>query len=223
MKSYGVNSVFNGNQISISPQQYISTDYTVEPDWSAASYWYSLVTLSEGSEILIRDLRLPAIQGDSALVNMMSQLGVKTTFIDKGAILSKTSNVYFFEYDFTDCPDLAQTIAVICAAKGIHATFTGLESLRIKETDRIKALQNELAKIGSKLDEKSDHWTIIPSQKLPLERVHFETYEDHRMAMAIAPLALSMDISIEDEEVVNKSYPSFWTDLEKVGFIPFRK
>jgi 3-phosphoshikimate 1-carboxyvinyltransferase len=223
MKSYGVNSVFNGNDISIAPQQYIPTNYTVEPDWSAVSYWYSFVALSKSSEILIKDLRLPAIQGDSVLVDIMTQLGVKTTFNNKGALLSKIPSVKSFVYDFTDCPDLAQTIAVICSAKGIQATFTGLESLRIKETDRISALQNELTKIGSKLEEKSDHWTITPSHKLPIKRVDFETYEDHRMAMAFAPLALLMDVTIEDENVVKKSYPSFWTDLEMVGFTLVRK
>lgn len=217
MNSYGVSSLFEGSTVKIRPQQYNVTKYGVEPDWSAASYWYSLVALSNHSSIQIKDLKLPALQGDSILTKMMVSLGVETEFNESGAILKKISHQDQFSFDFTDCPDLAQTIAVICAAKNIKATFTGLESLRIKETDRIFALQTELSKIGAELNEDGNSWELIPSTSLLTEQVTFHTYEDHRMAMAFAPLCMLMDVVIEDPAVVNKSYPSYWKDYEKVG------
>ncbi|HEX6892438.1 MAG TPA: 3-phosphoshikimate 1-carboxyvinyltransferase, partial [Chryseolinea sp.] len=120
-------------------------------------------------------------------------------------------------WDFTHCPDLAQTVAVICAAKGINAKFTGLESLRIKETDRIAALQNELRKIGADLIEHdSTRWSVSPTSKLPAA-ASFQTYKDHRMAMAFAPLSTLMDVQIENRDVVKKSYPNFWNDIESFG------
>jgi 3-phosphoshikimate 1-carboxyvinyltransferase len=126
-------------------------------------------------------------------------------------------------WDFTHCPDLAQTVAVVCAAKGVTGHFTGLESLRIKETDRIAALQHELRKIGGDLIEINPHqWTLRPSHSLPASAI-FETYKDHRMAMAFAPLATLMDVTIADPSVVRKSYPNYWNDIETVGFSLQRK
>ena len=112
---------------------------------------------------------------------------------------------------------ISQTVAVVCAAKGVEGNFTGLESLRIKETDRIAALQNELRKIGADLREEKDHWKLIPSKKFP-EKAFFNTYKDHRMAMAFAPLATIMDVEIENPSVVRKSYPRFWDDMRSLGF-----
>ncbi len=217
MKSYGVSSSFEGNIVKVKAQQYSIANYNVEPDWSAASYWYSLVALSSNSSVEIKDLKLPALQGDSILTEMMTNLGVVTEFNNSGATLKKVPHQETFSFDFTDCPDLAQTIAVICAAKNIKATFTGLESLRIKETDRILALQNELIKIGAMLTEDGSKWILSSTNELPSRAVTFNTYEDHRMAMAFAPLCMLMDVKIEDPEVVNKSYPSYWSDFEQVG------
>jgi 3-phosphoshikimate 1-carboxyvinyltransferase len=132
--------------------------------------------------------------------------------------LSKTPVAKEFHWDFTHCPDLAQTVAVVCAARGIKGNFTGLESLRIKETDRIAALQNELRKIGADLkEEDAAHWTLIPSSALP-SSASFQTYKDHRMAMAFAPLATLMNVQIEDPNVTRKSYPTFWEDVKSFGF-----
>ncbi|MTI41468.1 3-phosphoshikimate 1-carboxyvinyltransferase [Fulvivirga lutimaris] len=217
MKSYGVNANFEGSTVKVSPQKYTVANYSVEPDWSAASYWYSMVALSSNSSVEIKGIKLPALQGDSILTKMMTSLGVETVFNQSGATLKKINHQNEFSFDFTDCPDLAQTVAVICAAKGIKGNFTGLESLRIKETDRILALQTELNKIGAVLGESENTWTLTPSSVLPAKQVTFDTYEDHRMAMAFAPLCMLMDIAIEDPEVVNKSYPSYWEDFEKVG------
>ncbi len=216
MTSFGVNVTFINQTIDIRPQTYKGREYIIEPDWSAASYWYSFVALSSSSSVTIEGLRLPSIQGDCILVELMKSLGVDTTFNDKGAVLSKTTFVKEFSFDFTASPDLAQTVAVICAVKGIQIKMTGLESLRIKETDRISALQHELKKIGAELIQGDGCWTVEPTNNIPSE-VHINTYDDHRMAMAFAPLSMHMDVRIEDPEVVNKSYPEFWEDLALVG------
>ena len=147
----------------------------------------------------------------------MEKLGVKAEMKNGILELSKTSSAKEITWDFTHCPDLGQTVAVVCAAKGITGHFTGLESLRIKETDRIAALQNELRKIGADLIENdTEHWTLKPSERLP-ETASFATYKDHRMAMAFAPLATLFPVAIEKPEVVKKSYPNYWNDLKAVG------
>lgn len=219
MKAFGVDADWKENIITIPKQSYQPTEYTVEPDWSAASYWYSFTALSEDAEIILKDLKDDSIQGDRQIADYMSRLGVSTVFTDQGAILSKKAHETSVSFDFTDCPDMAQTIAVICAAKGITCKMTGLESLRIKETDRIAALQTELSKFEAQLDEKDDHWLLVPARDTAeLKSPEFDTYHDHRMAMAFAPLSTIADIRIKDPEVVNKSYPGFWKDMSKVGF-----
>ena len=154
-------------------------------------------------------------------MEIMHDLGVNSIFTPKGLSLTKKNHKANFSYDFSACPDLAQTIAVVCAAKGIKAEFTGLESLKIKETDRILALQNELKKIGTSLiEENGRKWTLTPIGHLEEKRgaIDIETYDDHRMAMAFAPLATLMDIKIHNPSVTDKSYPSFWNDMEKARF-----
>lgn len=218
MKAFGVEAEWEDRVIHIPHQTYKAAEYTVEPDWSAASYWYGFTALSENAEIILKDLKDNSIQGDRKIADYMSQLGVHTEFTDTGARLTKKEHAKETSFDFTDCPDMAQTVAVICAAKGIHCKMTGLESLRIKETDRIAALQAELSKFGGFLEEKNDHWLLIPAGTSRLNSPEFETYHDHRMAMAFAPLSTISDITIKDPEVVNKSYPGFWKDMDKAGF-----
>lgn len=216
MRSFGVDTTFDGTTVQIPAGNYRSTNYTIEPDWSAASYWFSFIALSETSEVLLKNLKPNAIQGDSRIVEIMSKLGVTTTFNNEGALLTKSRAEDTFQYDFTDCPDLAQTIAVICAVKGIRGEYTGLESLKIKETDRVNALQAELAKFGAQLIENDNTWILQPSSSIS-DSVTIATYEDHRMAMAFAPLAMVTSVEIQDLEVVNKSYPKFWEDLSLAG------
>jgi len=172
------------------------------------------VALSENGSILLTGLTENSLQGDQVIVSIMSSLGVHTTYTHEGALLTKTAHESTFSFDFTHSPDLAQTVAVVCAAKGIHAVFTGLESLKIKETDRVAALQTELAKIGASIIEHTDSWELNPSNNLP-EKASIHTYEDHRMAMAFAPLCMLMDVDFDDASVVNKSYPGFWEDVGK--------
>lgn len=216
MSHFGVKSHFDGERITVPCQKYTPASYTVEPDWSAASYWFGLIALSNRSKVRIKGLKPESIQGDRRIVEIMKPLGVSTSFDEDGAVLAKSDAADKFDYNFTDCPDLAQTVAVVCAAKGIEAEFTGLESLKIKETDRVGALQAELKKIGAQLIEEESRWVLKPAKKLP-ERLFFNTYEDHRMAMAFAPLAMKSEVGIEDGEVVNKSYPRFWDDLRLAG------
>jgi len=219
MQRFGVDPIWeNERAIRIETSTYQSGNYTIESDWSGASYWYSFMALAEQGEIVLKGLRKDSFQGDQAVVEIMENLGVRTQFGAEGVRLSKQGAMRSFSYDFSDCPDLAQTVAVTCAAAGVPCTMTGLESLRIKETDRIAALQTELVKIGAKLNEEDSRWQLVPSPELIRpEKLTIDTYDDHRMAMAFAPLVMKLELVIENPEVVNKSYPRFWEDLQKAG------
>ncbi|MEO7988713.1 MAG: 3-phosphoshikimate 1-carboxyvinyltransferase [Chryseolinea sp.] len=218
MKHFGVSSTFVGSTVTVPSQKYSPNTFTVESDWSAASYWFAFAALAEQATIQLPRLSLQSLQGDSAIVKIMESLGVKAEMKNDLLVLTKQQYQSSIEWDFTHCPDLAQTVAVVCAAKGIEGHFTGLESLRIKETDRIAALQNELRKINADLIEiDTAHWTLKPTKSLP-SSAEFKTYKDHRMAMAFAPLATLMDAEIENQEVVRKSYPNYWNDMKSFGF-----
>jgi 3-phosphoshikimate 1-carboxyvinyltransferase len=220
MQRFGIQYLWEGNVITIAPQNYGKGSYTIESDWSGASYWYSLVALAEDAEVKLLGLRKDSLQGDIAIVEIMDKLGVTSTFDEEGVLLQKKEAVEELAYDFSDCPDLAQTVAVTCAAKGIPCTMTGLESLYIKETDRVAALREELSKIGASLLEDKETWELKPGiNPKKINQVQFHTYEDHRMAMAFAPLAALMDVVIEDPDVVVKSYPGFWKDLGQAGVV----
>ena len=222
MKHFNAESTLLENKVIIPHREYKPSAFTVESDWSAASYWFAFAALAKEAAISLPRLTLNSLQGDSKIVQIMESLGVKA-HLEHGLLhLSKIATQKEFSWDFTHCPDLAQTVAVICAAKGVNAKFTGLESLRIKETDRIEALQKELKKIGADLVENdSAHWTLVPSSKLPAS-ASFQTYKDHRMAMAFAPLSTLMDVQIQDRYVVKKSYPNYWNDIESFGFPTLR-
>ena len=221
----GIRHEWDNQAITIAPQDFSDSVIHVEPDWSAASYWYAIAALSDEAEIFLPGLNAYSLQGDSRITEIMANFGITSQFKDGGVHLQKEAKKLERKiFDFKDCPDLAQTVIVCCAALGHDATFTGLETLRIKETDRIKALQSELEKIGVKLIEKNS------TCKLDCSGLHFpdhltiRTYDDHRMAMAFAPLALKIrKLEIEDADVVEKSYPDFWIDLEKAGFIMDRR
>jgi len=218
MNHFGVNVKLMPASVEIAHQTYKPAPFTVESDWSAASYWFAFTALAEKAEIILPKLLSDSLQGDSAIVKIMEGLGVKSEFKNGLLTLTKIPSKNELHWDFTHCPDLAQTVAVVCAAKNIKGYFIGLESLRIKETDRIQALQNELEKIGAGLIEQdSEHWTLVPTPSLPAS-ASFLTYKDHRMAMAFAPLATLMDVEIERPEVVRKSYPNFWNDMKTLGF-----
>lgn len=218
MKQFGVEASWEDQTITVLPQQYQPTAYAVESDWSGASYWFSLLACADEGELLLKGLKSESLQGDAKIVDIMDGLGVHSEFNNEGVLLTKKEVTGLSRFDFTHCPDLAQTVAVTCAILGEKSTFTGLESLRIKETDRILALQNELAKFKAQLIEgENGEFHLIPSSGIP-EEVFIHTYDDHRMAMAFMPLATKTKVTFEDGEVVNKSYPSFWKHTALAGF-----
>ena len=221
MEDFGIHSEWIGRIISISHQLYKPTSYTVESDWSAASYWYSFASLSPGSKFHLLGLQKASMQGDAQVAAIFESLGVKTEYKPDGVDISGTENTAkTFCYNFINQPDLAQTVVVCCCLRNISFSFSGLQTLKIKETDRIAALINELAKLGYLLEEPAEgllQWTgkrIDPDYGQAIR-----TYDDHRMAMAFAPASFIRPILIEHPEVVSKSYPKFWDDLQKVGFI----
>ncbi|MCW3125549.1 MAG: 3-phosphoshikimate 1-carboxyvinyltransferase [Bacteroidetes bacterium] len=214
----GISYIEGSESIRIAHQRFAPVTLISSMDWSAASYWYAMAALADISDIHLRGLTLGAAQGDKRMADWAANLGVETMTSGPGILLSRsqvTENCCTF--DFTNQPDLAQTIIVICAARNIKAKFTGMASLRIKETDRIAALQNELEKFGVRLVE-SEPETFTFEGTFVMSHQTIKTYNDHRMAMAFAPLALLGPITIEDSEVVAKSYPGFWNEMKKVGF-----
>jgi 3-phosphoshikimate 1-carboxyvinyltransferase len=221
LEEAGITHTWTGNLIDIPAQQFKDSTLIVEPDWSAASYWYAIVALLKDATISLPHLKENSLQGDSRIAQIMQSLGAKTSWTIEGLSLSSSEEQQDEEQilDLQDCPDLAQTIIVCAAAKGLNLKFTGLETLKIKETNRIKALQNELAKIGVKLLEDNLVYTLDCSGLDFPEKVSFQTYDDHRMAMAFAPLSILIkEVEIEDYMVVEKSYPDYWKDLAKAGF-----
>ena len=215
------------NVIIVEPGRYAVKSFNVESDWSAASYWYEMVALSsEGdARVLLPGLYEDSLQGDSKGREVFSLLGVKTEYTKDGVLLSKkTREVDTLEYDFVKMPDLAQTFVVTCCMMGVPFHFTGLESLKIKETDRIVALKNEMAKLGFDLEDRNDSELLWDGRRRALtaeeyDRVAIDTYEDHRMAMAFAPVALvNGSIRINNPHVVSKSYPRYWDNLLTAGF-----
>lgn len=230
MAHFGVAHNWEGQTIVIAPQAYVGKPLTVEADWSAASYYYSLAAIAPEADLHIGGLFEHSVQGDAVLQDVYTNFGVTTTFTTSGARLVKAATAKapaMLEYDFLECPDIAQTVAVTCAALGTKGLFTGLETLKIKETDRVKAVKKELKKVQA-------HLSILPARFSPKQGKNyvmldgqaiigdetpvFATYHDHRMAMAFAPLGLLGKIGIEDPMVVTKSYPEFYEDFKKLGF-----
>lgn len=217
MAQFGVEAEWREeNTILIKPQEYKPIEYTVESDWSASSYWYEIATFlpKNATKFSLPHLYEQSLQGDSQVCKIFEPLGITTTFTPNGVVLEKTSApVSHYEYDFSNQPDLAQTVVAACCAIGTTFRFTGLKTLKIKETDRIAALVNECRKLGYVLKETGQgelSWNgeRVASDEIPIIR----TYKDHRMAMAFAPIALQRQgsLQIDDPEVVSKSYPEFW-------------
>jgi len=227
MAYFGISYQWEGQLISVPNQSYKARPYQAEADWSAASYYYAKAAFADDLHLQLDGVWKESVQGDAILSEMMEHFGVKSSFNETGVLLTKTDRPLSssFEWDFIRCPDIAQTLAVVCAGMGIPGSFTGLETLRIKETDRIAALQNELGKLGASFnlqEEKSkaaDKEYFLVDGKASIGTPVFETYEDHRMAMAFAPLAMMGSIEVEEPMVVVKSYPHFWEDLESLGFV----
>jgi 3-phosphoshikimate 1-carboxyvinyltransferase len=231
MRYFGAEVTWDDNIIKISHKPYRASDIVIEADWSAASYYYVMAALSKASDLQLTGLQAESMQGDSKIADICKSFGVQTTLQDGGIRITKdqeSKNPVFFERDFTDTPDLAQGVAVMCAGAQIQALFSGLETLHIKETDRVKALSTELSKTGVLFHPmhvrfspmKGVTYYMLEPAALNLDNVvqEFETYGDHRMAMALACLGMQRPVVIKNPEVVTKSYPAFWSDLEKIGF-----
>ena len=222
MQQFGVKSIWKGSEIRIEEQSYIPRQFTVEADWSGASYWYQLMALADEGEVELKNLQLMSLQGDCAIAPWFKQFGVESQLAEDGIIIKKTKDIQpkHLQLNFIENPDVAQTMAVLCVLKKVPFHFTGLETLKIKETDRIAALQNELAKLGAQIVEPQHgelQWDgTFPFEKAPLPCI--STYHDHRMALAFAPAALQYNIEIDDPMVITKSYPNYYKDLKEVGF-----
>ena len=241
LNHFGINYTFEGNEIKILHQNFAANDLLIEPDWSAAAYWYEMAAFAEEADILLKDFNLStltlksglrertglkenglteshkSLQGDSILPELYQVFGVNTEILDQGIRLTKKGKpVSQFDFDFTNHPDLAQSVIVTCAGLGIKGTFTGLETLRIKETNRLEALKSELDKLGVECRVISSSGFQVSGYATHHSPI-INTYKDHRMAMAFAPLVMILaSIQIENPQVVSKSYPGFWNDLIKV-------
>lgn len=222
MKQFGIEVIENGNSILVGPSAYKKDglNYYVESDWSSASYWYSIAALAKDAEITLTHFNKASLQSDSAITAIYEKLGVRTEWSATGVKLTKVPiQIKELEYDCIDCPDIAQTIAATCVGLGIKATLTGLQTLKVKETDRIIAMKNELEKFGAKVEGTSNSISVNPASNIQTPNIAIETYHDHRMAMSIAPLTLvAGSFEITDPDVVNKSYAAYWDDLQEAGF-----
>lgn len=221
MDEYGVKSEWEGNTIQVYPNEYKPVHFKVESDWSAASYWYSIVALCDEASVELKGLRKDSVQGDSKVAELFIDLGVLSQFTEDGVILTKngekTKKIF---HNFVNEPDLAQTFAVTCCLLDVPFLFTGLQSLKIKETDRIEALKTELRKLGYVVNDRDNSMLEWEGERCePEKEPVISTYEDHRMAMAFAPASVGLGhICIDEPMVVTKSYPDFWDDLTKAGF-----
>ena len=222
LNEIGIETTFENNKITVCHAKLVeATRLTVESDWSSASYWYSIVALSEiGTQITLSSYKKNSLQGDASLSEIYKDFGVETLFnVNNTITISKTKNcqLSIVNYQLNNCPDIAQTIAVTCFGLGIGCDLFGLHTLKIKETDRLEALKTELTKLGAAISVTNESLHLKPSTLIN-ENTAIKTYQDHRMAMAFAPLALRTPIIIDEAEVVSKSYPDFWSDLKSVGF-----
>jgi len=221
LENLGFKTFFNHNKIKISPADKITLkQWTVESDWSSASYFYSVVAIANTSEITLKSYYSESLQGDSDLVQIYKKIGVTTVFNNGSIILSKTPNFALpevLDLDLRNTPDLAQTIAVSCFGLGVDCNLIGLHTLKIKETDRLEALKIELEKLGAMISITNDSLELRFSGVIN-QNISIDTYNDHRMAMAFAPLGIKVPIVINNSEVVSKSYPGFWEDFKSIDF-----
>lgn len=220
LNSFGIATTFNENTIQVQHHLKISRqEITIESDWSSASYLYSIVALSKrDTRISLKSFFTDSLQGDSVLAEIYKQFGVETVYENKAITLIKTnSKLSKINLNLIKTPDIAQTVAVCCFGLGIACTLSGLHTLKIKETDRLVALKIEIEKLGGQVQLTDDSLHLMASKSIK-EDIKIKTYNDHRMAMAFAPIALKAPVIIEDPSVVSKSYPTFWKDLKSIGF-----
>ncbi|WP_235297265.1 3-phosphoshikimate 1-carboxyvinyltransferase [Portibacter marinus] len=228
MEYFGVHHQWEDQTIKVDPQKYQARDITIEADWSAASYYYIMAAFSEHTDLKLKGLSNKSLQGDRSIADIMEVFGLKSSFNENSVhITTGGDEKQMLDYDFINDPDIAQSVAVACAGVGKPGIFTGLKTLRIKETDRIAALQNELGKVGvyftllpERFAKKSgkEYYMLEGKAVQPKDTPDFDTYKDHRMAMAFAPLGMLFPVIVNEPDVVSKSYPGYWEDLKSLGF-----
>ncbi len=223
LRDFGIDVEYENDEIVVPSQEFKEDHFEINPDWSAASYAYELLALSEAGSLFIPKLKRKSLQGDNILPDIFSDLGVESHFTPDGLKISKTIKVVdFLEYDFVNCPDLAQTVLATCVGLGIEGRFKGLQNLKIKETNRIEKMDLEFSPFGFGLKEIGNEWLLKKtSAKVDFTKINhiFKTYGDHRIAMSLAPLVLKTGrLQIENPDVVVKSFPKFWKELENLGF-----
>ncbi|MCP9611587.1 3-phosphoshikimate 1-carboxyvinyltransferase [Coprobacter tertius] len=226
MKVYGVDAVWNDHMIRVRPGEYRPVRFTVESDWSAASYWCEIASLIPDAEVILTGLQKDSVQGDSRIASFFKELGISTQYVSDGVKLFHNGKLAKgLNFDLSDQPDLAQTLVVTCVLKGVHFRFSGLQSLKIKETDRIEALKVELHKLGFVIKDINGSVLVWNGERCePHYSLGIDTYDDHRMAMAFAPASILVNpLMINHPQVVSKSYPGYWNDLKKSGFTIIEK
>lgn len=222
MERFGVAVELDTHSVKVNPSRYRIKDMAIEPDWSSASYWYEAAALADEADILLRGFSEGSVQGDSRVQKIFEELGVQTTAEENGIRLTKSGKTTArFTYDFSDVPDLVPAVLTTCAALHIPADISGVDHLKHKESDRMQALGNELSKIGAQITEEKGTYHLRMKKKASGSKdLVFATYDDHRMAMSFAPLVLKYgQIVIENKDVVEKSYPAYWNDLEQLKIV----
>ncbi len=218
MQNFGAQVSFSNNEVHVPEGRYDVKKTRIEPDWSAAAFWYEMVAFQAGAQALLPGLTENSVQGDRFLTEVFEQLGVQSHFTEEGLFISYTGKVAkTIDFDFTNAPDIVPSVMAACAGLRVEGVFRGIEHLRIKESDRILSMQKELGKIGAKIIQMDRLYRLVPGER-PGTAPVFNSHGDHRMAMSLAPLAMKLgQVTIKNPEVVRKSYPGFWDELEKTG------
>ncbi|HDO06756.1 MAG TPA: 3-phosphoshikimate 1-carboxyvinyltransferase, partial [Bacteroidetes bacterium] len=218
MRNFGATVSITEKEIKVAEGSYCIEKIRVEPDWSSAAFWYEMVAFNPGAKVLLPRLSENSVQGDRFLTTVFTELGVQSDFTDDGLVLSHNGKVAkSIDFDFTRAPDIVPSVMVACAGLGVESRFRGIEHLRIKESDRILSMQQELGKTGTEIVQEGESYLLYPGKKVTGKLV-FNSHDDHRMAMSLAPLAMKFGIvAIKNPDVVKKSYPGFWDALRKTG------
>ncbi len=226
MRNFGADVSLNGKEVVVREGTYRVEKVRVESDWSAAAFWYEMVAFQPGAEVFLPGLTENSVQGDRFLIEVFEKLGVVSQFVNGGlALRNSGKGAGAIDFDFTHAPDIVPSVMVACAALGVEGRFSGIEHLRIKESDRISSMQKELGKGGTQIVQEKGVYRLIPGKGPAGDKpLVFESHGDHRMAMSLAPLALKWgSVSVRNPEVVRKSYPDFWDELEKTGVFSLEK
>ncbi len=217
MSNFGATVSVAEKEIKVGEGRYRIEKIRVEPDWSSAAFWYEMVAFNSGAKVLLPRLSENSVQGDRFLTTVFTELGVQSDSTDDGLVLSHSGKVESIDFDFTSAPDIVPSVMVACAGLGVEGRFRGIEHLRIKESDRILSMQQELGKTGTEIVQDGESYLLYPGKKA-IGKLIFNSHSDHRMAMSLAPLAMKFGIvAIKSPDVVKKSYPGFWDALRKTG------